>query len=100
MTRNVFAAALLSSTLVAAHQHSEHDPLALATDPLGVEVPIAPVLDGIGDHHHPVTTRSEKAQRFFDQGLKLTFAFNHQEALRAMRCKKLNHFVHPDYLRL
>ncbi|HSF17049.1 MAG TPA: hypothetical protein VLK65_15980 [Vicinamibacteria bacterium] len=85
MTRTTFAAALLSSTLAVAHQHTGHDPVALATDPLGVEVPIAPELDGIGDHHHSVTTRSEKAQRFFDQGLKLTYAFNHQEALRAFK---------------
>ena len=46
---------------------------------------IAPLLQGLGDHHHPVTTRSPRAQRFFDQGLRLKFAFNHPEAVRAFR---------------
>ena len=46
---------------------------------------IAPLLQGLGDHHHPVTTRSSRAQRFFDQGLQLKFAFNHPEAVRAFR---------------
>ena len=46
---------------------------------------IAPLLQGLGDHHHPVTTRSPRTQRFFDQGLRLKFAFNHPEAVRAFR---------------
>jgi len=44
-----------------------------------------PLLAGLGDHHRPVTTPSELAQRYFDQGLRLAFAFNHPEALVAFR---------------
>jgi hypothetical protein len=33
----------------------------------------------------PVSAQSEKAQYFFDQGLRLTYAFNHQEALRSFK---------------
>lgn len=44
-----------------------------------------PLLEGLGDHHRAVTTSSELAQRYFDQGLRLTFAFNHPEALLAFR---------------
>jgi tetratricopeptide (TPR) repeat protein len=44
-----------------------------------------PLLDGLGDLHHPITTRSEQAQRYFDQGLRLLFAFNHKEAVRSFR---------------
>jgi len=44
-----------------------------------------PLLEGLGDHHRAVTTSSELAQRYFDQGLRLTFAFNHPEALVAFR---------------
>lgn len=44
-----------------------------------------PLLDGLGDLHHPVSTRSPQAQRYFDQGLRLLFAFNHKEAARAFR---------------
>jgi tetratricopeptide (TPR) repeat protein len=62
-----------------------HDPRALEADPSRTESPIAPVLEGLGDHHFPVTTNSESSQRFFDQGLRLTYAFNHSEALRAFK---------------
>ncbi|MFM8357602.1 MAG: hypothetical protein ACKOET_03510, partial [Verrucomicrobiota bacterium] len=44
-----------------------------------------PLLDGLGDLHHPVTTRSPQAQRYFDQGWRLLFGFNHREAIRAFR---------------
>lgn len=43
----------------------------------------APVLEGLGDHHHPITTSSEMAQRYFDQGLVLAYGFNHGEAHRS-----------------
>ncbi|MBR9980308.1 MAG: hypothetical protein KFF50_04700, partial [Desulfatitalea sp.] len=39
----------------------------------------------VGNTHLPVSTESEKAQFFFDQGLRLTYAFNHQEALRSFK---------------
>jgi tetratricopeptide (TPR) repeat protein len=45
----------------------------------------APLLAGLGDHNHPVTTDSEQAQRYFDQGLILAFGFNHAEAYRSFR---------------
>ncbi|HKJ76340.1 MAG TPA: hypothetical protein VKA64_03975, partial [Gammaproteobacteria bacterium] len=43
----------------------------------------APLLEGLGAHHHEVTTGSERAQRYFDQGLILAFGFNHAEAHRS-----------------
>jgi hypothetical protein len=36
-------------------------------------------------HHHSISTKSPEAQRFFDQGLTLVFAFNHEEAARSFR---------------
>ena len=45
----------------------------------------APLFEQLGRHHHPVTTRSAEAQRYFDQGLLLLFNFNHQEAIRSFR---------------
>jgi tetratricopeptide (TPR) repeat protein len=62
-----------------------HDPRALAADPAKAVKPIAPLLEGLGDHHFPVTTNSPESQRFFDQGLRLTYAFNHSEALRSFK---------------
>lgn len=46
---------------------------------------LAPLLDGMGDHHRAVTTSEAMAQRYFDQGLVLAFAFNHAEGARAFR---------------
>jgi tetratricopeptide (TPR) repeat protein len=43
----------------------------------------AKLLDGLGEHHHAITTKSPQAQRFFDQGLALAYAFNHPEAKRS-----------------
>ena len=37
---------------------------------------------GLGDYSHPVSTKNPKAQRAFDQGLTLVYAFNHDEAVR------------------
>lgn len=45
----------------------------------------ATLMSGIGDLEHPVTTTSPEAQKFFNQGLRLIFAFNHDEAERSFR---------------
>lgn len=45
----------------------------------------APLLKDLGDHEHPITTASTDAQRYFNQGLTLGFAFNHAEAQRSFR---------------
>jgi tetratricopeptide (TPR) repeat protein len=45
----------------------------------------APLFAGLGNHQHPVTTTSKLAQRYFDQGLTLCYAFNHAEAIRSFR---------------
>lgn len=42
-----------------------------------------PLYDNLGRHHHEISTKVPKAQLYFDQGLRLTFAFNHAEAIRA-----------------
>ncbi len=44
---------------------------------------IAPLFENLGNHHFPISTENERAQAFFDQGLRLTYAFNHAEAHRA-----------------
>jgi tetratricopeptide (TPR) repeat protein len=45
----------------------------------------ARLISGLGDVHHPVSTSNREAQRFFDQGLKLIYGFNHDEARRSFR---------------
>jgi tetratricopeptide (TPR) repeat protein len=45
-----------------------------------------PVLyDSLGNYSYKITTASPQAQRWFDQGLRLVYAFNHNEAQRAFR---------------
>src|SRR5262249_18728008 len=43
------------------------------------------LFEGLGSLHHPVTTSSPVAQRYFDQGLRLIYAFNHDEAAASFR---------------
>lgn len=51
----------------------------------------AAFLPDLGDRHHKVTTDSADAQKFFDQGLTLCWAFNHPEAIRSFeRAAKLD----------
>jgi tetratricopeptide (TPR) repeat protein len=42
-------------------------------------------MTGMGSLHHPIATTSDEAQKFFDQGLTLDYAFNHAEAVRSFR---------------
>jgi tetratricopeptide (TPR) repeat protein len=36
---------------------------------------------GLGELHWPVSTKDQKAQAFFDQGMKYVYAFNHEKAV-------------------
>src|SRR5512147_1972276 len=56
-----------------------------------VDMSRAPLLKGVGDIHHPVSTRNKLAQKYFDQGVSLIYAFNHLEAERAfVQAQKLD----------
>lgn len=41
------------------------------------------LMPGLGEVHHAVSTKNPQAQQFFDQGLKLVYGFNHDEARRS-----------------
>ncbi len=43
------------------------------------------LISGLGTIHHPVSTPNPQAQEFFDQGLNLIYAFNHDEAVRSFQ---------------
>ena len=68
----LFVVILLACSVAIAQQHPATQPAAT-------------LMSGIGDIHHPVSTKSPAAQQFFDQGLRLIYAFNHDEAARAFR---------------
>jgi tetratricopeptide (TPR) repeat protein len=55
-------------------QHTHHEPQKDSRP--------AQLLDGLGTHVHPIATKSEQAQQFFNQGIALIFGFNHDEAAR------------------
>jgi tetratricopeptide (TPR) repeat protein len=45
----------------------------------------APLLTGLGDFDHPITTESKWAQRYFNQGMIMAAGFNHAESIRAFK---------------
>lgn len=45
----------------------------------------APLLQGMGDLEHAITTNSKEAQHYFNQGLVLMYGFNHAEAIRSFK---------------
>ncbi len=47
--------------------------------------PVAPLLGGLGAWSFKVSTKSARAQQFFDQGIRMVYAFNHAEAVRAFQ---------------
>ena len=47
--------------------------------------PVDLSLTAVGRQHHPIATKNEEAQLYFDQGITLTYGFNHEEAARAFQ---------------
>jgi hypothetical protein len=43
----------------------------------------AQLFDGLGNFHRTITTSSKEAQAYFDQGMRLLWAFNHDESSRS-----------------
>jgi pimeloyl-ACP methyl ester carboxylesterase/Flp pilus assembly protein TadD len=73
--RNILLALLLLVPGVTFGQHRHQ----------AVEVKPASLETGLGNVHHPVSTSSVEAQKFFDQGLAYIYAFNHEEAVRSFK---------------
>ena len=45
----------------------------------------APLLKGLGDHTHPISSNVDGVQKYFDQGMIMAFAFNHAESIRSFK---------------
>lgn len=45
----------------------------------------APLFTNLGTNHFPITTSSNLAQKYFDQGVILSYGFNHEEAFRSFK---------------
>src|SRR6202158_1266974 len=72
----VLALALCVPAIAQEHEH------AAAAPAKGKPVTL---MSGFGNWRHPVSTKNPQAQAFFDQGLRLIYAFNHDEAARSFQ---------------
>jgi tetratricopeptide (TPR) repeat protein len=73
----LFALVVALSAPAFAQEHPEHAAPAKAKS--------ATLITGYGNWQHPVSTKNAQAQAFFDQGLRLIYAFNHDEAARSFQ---------------
>src|SRR5215210_2966974 len=81
--RVTIAIALTSTFLMATatgqeHQHPPSQPTAQA----GAATPL---YDNLGTLHYAITTTSPLAQQYFDQGFRLIYGFNHDEAVKSFK---------------
>jgi len=58
--------------------------LSLAFDVASAEDAAVPLLPGLGEYTRPITTDSDDAQRYFDQGMVLQWGFDHEASRRAL----------------
>ena len=92
LTSSAMAALLLSAC---ATSSTEAPAPAIAAEPPVAEAPQdtaslaekagAPLFEGMGDYNRTISTSSEDANKYFDQGMVLAFGFNHAEAIRSFR---------------
>jgi tetratricopeptide (TPR) repeat protein len=71
VTRFLCVLMLYVSAIAQSHPHTQSRSISLVS--------------GLGDLHHPVSTHNAEAQKFFDQGLRFIYAFNHDEAARSFQ---------------
>jgi hypothetical protein len=69
---------LIAYSLLVAASH-------MAPTPAPATTPTVPLFSDLGSYHRVISTKNSKAQKYFDQGLRLTYGFNHDEAERAYR---------------
>ena len=91
--RTILALILCSSLVVTACKEQTTEPTAQQSEqvsPAQTQAQIvafagAPLFEGMGDHQHMITTSNPWAQKYFNQGLTIDFAFNHAESVRSFK---------------
>jgi len=58
---------------------------AIMTDAEIAKMAGAPLFDGMGSYSRKISTSSDGANRYFNQGMVLAFGFNHAESIRSFR---------------
>ena len=81
--RGIIAIVTLATfPMVVAGQEHQHPPSLPTTTQAST---VTPLYDNLGSLHYAITTKSAMSQRYFDQGLRLTYGFNHQEAIKSFK---------------
>lgn len=83
----LFVARVVFGNPAAEHAHTEagHYPKQPASAQAAYVDSEPPLWDNLGTLSYNITTSNARAQQYFDQGLRLAYAFNHLEAQRAFR---------------
>ena len=97
--RNLLCLLCLSIVLCSCNKHSENKKKATKTNPITSNYSCntpevtdklwytsgkkAPLFSGLEGLHFAITTKKAEAQNYFDQGLMLSFGFNHSESARS-----------------
>lgn len=79
----VLAAGVLYTRSLRSPESTTPVPTTQAPPPAADQIVGATLLDGLGNYSFAVTTNNPEVQRWFDQGLMLTFGFNHDAAERS-----------------
>lgn len=77
--------ALSAYGVEAAEAQSSPAAAASMADTELVQMAGAPLFEGMGDYSRKISTSSEGANRYFNQGMVLAFGFNHAESIRSFR---------------
>ena len=94
MGRSILTLLLASSVGIGGTGSQGEEPVAPSPAESVPEQPASPSMDGVathtptlfddmGNYRREITTDSENAQRWFDQGLEFLYGFNHDEAVRS-----------------
>jgi tetratricopeptide (TPR) repeat protein len=81
IVRTILGLGLISAVGVGRLPGQEQHPPGQPTADTGT----TPLYDNLGTLHKEITTRSQETQQYFDQGLRLTYAFNHDEAVKSFK---------------
>src|SRR5262245_32764564 len=74
----MIAAWIIGTALGLAALQGQHDHADTRSRPVTLD-------PGLSAAHHAIQTTNPEAQKFFDQGLTLIYAFNHEEAVRSFQ---------------
>jgi tetratricopeptide (TPR) repeat protein len=82
MGLSIYSASIIDSAIANPQQH-DHASTPLAKNTSNQKR--VPLYKGLSNYNYPISTKNPQAQRYFNQGLLLSYGFNHAEAARAFQ---------------